>query len=384
MSFGPPSDSISIGEFAQLGSDTLARLSREVGEVWRDLGAEEQQKISEELSIQDMYKETERILTDEALCNILSGEYNKHAIKAKDQGYELYSRKEDDPAGFQLLATLEQTSLQHWPPHKQSVYYFRKNKRIEENALTEVKPTTGGNSATPGDNEVIVTISFHSRPTRGASRNETTTNALVLDATFAFLSSQTLQNVFNTVPCPYKNLPQEIWESSELIGYETAALDPRAVYGGVVIENEAYGSKERPWARSLEELSKRNGPKLLSAKKETLSEVRIGSLSLKLHTPYWLIHHGNCMHCWVVDSIRLLNPDDPVTGYPLQLFMNRQTYPTCLHCGRNPVKLAINGDHRLGESPSRICEICWKMIDGPSTDPVTRRKDSVLVVPFIG
>jgi hypothetical protein len=49
MSFGPPSDEISIGNFAQLGSSTLARLSQDVGEVWLDLAGEEQQKISEEL-----------------------------------------------------------------------------------------------------------------------------------------------------------------------------------------------------------------------------------------------------------------------------------------------------------------------------------------------
>jgi hypothetical protein len=49
MSFGPSSDEISIGKFAQLGSSTLARLSQDVGEVWLDLAGEEQQKISEEL-----------------------------------------------------------------------------------------------------------------------------------------------------------------------------------------------------------------------------------------------------------------------------------------------------------------------------------------------
>lgn len=48
----------------------------------------------------------------------------------------------------------------------------------------------------------------------------------------------------------------------------------------------------------------------LTEKRPTLTkgapmhETKFNSLSLRLHTPYWLMHAGNCEHFFVIDDIR--------------------------------------------------------------------------------
>ncbi len=78
----------------------------------------------------------------------------------------------------------------------------------------------------------------------------------------------------------------------------------------------------------------------------------------------------------------LASSSDPRTGYPIALYLSKQPHPTCQHCGRNPVTLAVNGDPRLGESPSRICEPCWKLMGPPKVNPLDT-DSGVVVVPCV-
>jgi len=139
---------------------------------------------------------------------------------------------------------------------------------------------------------------------------------------------------------------------------------------------------------------------------ETIQEMQIlqntllGELNLQIQLPYWIMHQGNCSHCWVVEGIRydirlmtvqvvhliihisLANTSDPRSAYPIELYQSKQPHPTCHHCGRNPVTLAVNGDPRLGESPSRICEPCWKIMGPPQAKPQDK-DNAVVVVPCV-
>jgi hypothetical protein len=132
-----------------------------------------------------------------------------------------------------------------------------------------------------------------------------------------------------------------------------------------------------------------------------LQNTLLGELNLQIQLPYWIMHQGNCSHCWVVEGIRygirlvtvqefihliihisMENTSDPRSGYPIGLYQSKQPHPTCNHCGRNPVTLAVNGDPRLGESPSRICEPCWKIMGPPQTKS-QGRDNAVVVVPCV-
>jgi len=67
------------------------------------------------------------------------------------------------------------------------------------------------------------------------------------DAVLAFLSSQSLADVFDAVPCPSKDIPLEVVESGAVNGFD---MDKRFVAnGGIVINGIAYGSSTGEWAR---------------------------------------------------------------------------------------------------------------------------------------
>ena len=108
----------------------------------------------------------------------------------------------------------------------------------------------------------------------------------------------------------------------------------------------------------------------------------LGEMHLKVQMPYWILHQGNCYHCIVISSIRLISPTDPSNNYAIASFLARQHIPTCHHCGRNPVTLVVNGDTRLGESPSRLCQTCWRVMGLPKGDLMSGER--VIVVPFMG
>ena len=109
-----------------------------------------------------------------------------------------------------------------------------------------------GTSPTGSDtsSEAIVTVSYNSRVTKPSNRNESWTNNFELDAVYSFLSSQTLQDVYDAFPCPVKHLPTEKWEGSDLVGYEMKEKDGGSHTGGFIIGDCAYGDEDGNWARS--------------------------------------------------------------------------------------------------------------------------------------
>ena len=67
------------------------------------------------------------------------------------------------------------------------------------------------------------------------------------DAVLAFLSSQSLADVFDAVPCSSKDIPLEVIEGGAANGFD---MDKRFVAnGGIVINGTAYGSSTGEWAR---------------------------------------------------------------------------------------------------------------------------------------
>lgn len=53
---------------------------------------------------------------------------------------------------------------------------------------------------------------------------------------------------------------------------------------------------------SIQTLTEKKRPTL--TKGPPMHDTRFESLSLRLHTPYWLVHGGNCEHFFVVDHVR--------------------------------------------------------------------------------
>ncbi|TFK20984.1 hypothetical protein FA15DRAFT_598763 [Coprinopsis marcescibilis] len=96
-------------------------------------------------------------------------------------------------------------------------------------------------------------------------------------------------------------------------------------------------------------------------------EVKLSSLSARLHKPYTLLHSGNCEH-----FIVLRHPSDPVSGYPQILQVTPPISTLCRACHKVPAVLSVVGDIRLGESPCILCGPCWDAMGLPvDTEAIT-------------
>lgn len=150
-------------------------------------------------------------------------------------------------------------------------------------------------------------------------------------STYALLSSQTLGDLYDAIPCPSKEYPGEMRnEDGQLTGYD---LKKRDLSGCVMcvsgtaygdgLEVEDYAECDLCFLRFYENRVDQHHSKLCqyldySAKQSSASsrpaislrrgsnihDVQFRSLKLSLHFPNWILHHGNCEHYFVVDQIR--------------------------------------------------------------------------------
>jgi len=240
---------------------------------------------------------------------------------------------------------------QHRLPQEAAVF-IRGPKNSDINTLTEIKQAKNG--STPDPHPAVVTVSVYNRLTWSY-------NFVYRSSQHVVLSSNTLGELYNVIPCPSKELPDESTVDGLLVGYESG---PSKYPGGyvVVIEGTAYGEglTENDYASKL--VAHTSKPLAIGSKTH---ETPFSSLSLRLNHPYWLVHHGNCEHFLVVDQIRLLHPHDPPSGYPLTTHITPPLLGNCRACSKVPAVYSIVGDIRLGESPCILCAPCWRNMGMP-------------------
>ena len=127
----------------------------------------------------------------------------------------------------------------------------------------------------------------------------------------------------------------------------------------------------------------------------SIHDVKLSSLAIRLHEPYWILHSGSCEHFFTFTAIRCVtlwnsivrslivngrfrlgHPSDPQTGYPLTTQITPLVRESCRVCTKVPARYSIIGDMRLGESPFLICGPCWRWMGQPKDGA------DVLVVPL--
>jgi snRNA-activating protein complex subunit 3 len=175
-------------------------------------------------------------------------------------------------------------------------------------------------SLSASTHEALLTISVYVRVSWNQSYLSRASQHLLL-------ASQTLGDLFETIPCTSNELPNEIIEDDHIIGYDNSEL-PNSSGCAMCIEGLVYGDgqSEEDYAEYLplspffrHDLGLINNPSKLMKlvdnmpvqkrppiKKSAtfLHETPFTSISLRLHYPYWLLHQGNCEHFLVVDEIR--------------------------------------------------------------------------------
>ena len=94
---------------------------------------------------------------------------------------------------------------------------------------------------------------------------------------------------------------------------------------------------------------------------ETMENVRLDSLSVRLGYPYLYTHQGDHEHLFSFIDIRLLGPGDPqsVSEYPLIRSVGYQTGRYCMVCQTTIANWVTMDNSRLPEDPFFWCNNCY-------------------------
>ncbi|KZT26698.1 hypothetical protein NEOLEDRAFT_1146996 [Neolentinus lepideus HHB14362 ss-1] len=380
--FGPPSEPIDVAAFVQASKDAKL-FSQSTGAVaardhWHILPEERNQVMSMECSVDDIKSTLVNTLDDPMLAANLfkSHEATVASIhETADSSNRRKRRRLLDPASesVEVLAlrdNLDRVQLKSWQLSLDSALFMRAPKNSDQNTLHQMKKTSS--EAVNDTEQAIITITVHNRVPWGPGY-------LTRSSQHAVLSSQTLSDLFEAIPCTSNEIPPETLRDGEVIGYDDK-LPPAPSSGCVIcVEGVAYGDgqEEPDYAdKLLQLLEKSPETRRPSLKKgSSIYDTQFSTLTLRLNEPYWLLHQGNCEHFLVVDQIRLLHPDDPTSGYPLTVQITPPLLDLCRACGKVPAVFSIVGDVRLGESPCVLCAPCWRNMGDP-------QDESVMIVPL--
>jgi len=320
-----------------------------------------------------------------------------------------------------LSRSIASTSLKIWELKPAAGPYIRTGHISDQNAIvcpqfnhnTEDNPTI--------NHEVLITLTTYTRnrwyPYRFSRASQ-----------HVLSSSRTLADVWNCVPCDLKGdgrMPTEVIESepldlsfephpgmqmkSRVVGYSQGHIEDSEQDSMVmVIGSKAYcdgrgspdcADKLLSHIQALMRAEATNSdidPQLLLApyerpkritslhKGSPIHETSLRSLSMRINEPYWILHRGDCEHWFVINEIRLQNPRDPNSGYPIGIQRTPTVRPICRICTKVPATFSILNDIRLGESPCMVCKLCWELFGGP---PPLKEGDDldarVVVVPML-
>ncbi|KAI9508786.1 snRNA-activating protein of 50kDa MW C terminal-domain-containing protein [Russula earlei] len=374
---GPPSEPIHIGEFLGSARDNVACASAAPASPQQVAGGvnPSQDSIVSECNIDDIRSKLSDIFDDPRLyvharhvhdtsVNTTYDLADRSSSGKRKRKREVVSELEDTPNLIALKDGLANIKLNSWPLPQEAAVFIRGPKNSDINTLTEIKRAKNGSAAAALS--AVVTISVYNRLSWSY-------NFVYRSSQHAVLSSNTLGELYDVIPCTSNELSDESTLDGTFVGYEPG---PSKHPGGcvVVIEGTAYGDglTRTDYASSLVAIS---DPLTLGSK---MHDTPFSSLSLRLNYPYWLLHRGNCEHFLVIDQIRLFHPHDPPTGYPLTSQLTPPLLGNCRACSKVPGVYSIVGDVRLGESPCILCAPCWRNMGMPKG----KDAETIMVIPL--
>ncbi|KAF6761270.1 snRNA-activating protein of 50kDa MW C terminal-domain-containing protein [Ephemerocybe angulata] len=360
--FGPPSEQINIASFIKDAQQLLLSGSAQASP---EQNSDVDMDIEQECSVSDIKEELERILDDPLFSGQLAKDHEQmvgalyaNFARSRKPGKKpmLPDPENVKPEVLALQRELDAVPLKSWTLNTQSVMFIRPPRNADYNSFDCLRPTPEG-AAVTGSSEAILTISLYNRVLWGPSY-------ATRICQHAYLASQTLQDVYEMLPCIYKANP----------GDNPAGMSPGCT---ICIENMLYSDTAAYSNQVLGHFaSAKRAPTARPAVAHTaMGETKLASLSLRLHLPYQILHAGNCEHFMVVEEIRLYHSSDPVTGYPIVLQLTPPLSSLCYACHKVSATLSVAGDVRLGESPSLLCGPCWTAL-GESRD------EEVIVTPL--
>ncbi|EJF65316.1 hypothetical protein DICSQDRAFT_50534 [Dichomitus squalens LYAD-421 SS1] len=300
-------------------------------------------------------------------------------IRKKRKRTTLADPGAEAPGVTALRLKHEAIHLRCWPLTIHAASFIRPTRQQDHNTLINVKSLGVGPTSAAGDHDALLSVTVYNRLSWGQK-------ILSRASQHVLLSSQSLRDLFEAIPCTSKEIPHETRdETGTVTGYRSRRSgDDMAVDddtgAAVCIEDVLYGDcqSEDDYAdkvlRQLQSLPEEKRPSL--TKGGPMHDTKLSSLTVRLNEPYWLLHAGSCEHFFTFTTIRLRHPSDPPVGYPLTTQITPPLCDNCRVCTKVPAVYSVVGDIRLGESPFLICGPCWRWM-GNSSD-----ESEVLVVPL--
>ncbi|KAJ7178353.1 snRNA-activating protein of 50kDa MW C terminal-domain-containing protein [Mycena crocata] len=365
--FGPPSEPINVAQFIQSTSAVIFL-------------PQHPPEIAAQCSVTDIRDSLTSVGNDAHLMAHLIKNHEL-AIASLHMAAERTARSRkrppardtsnDTPEILKLQSELENISLESWKLQSNSAIFIRPTKGSDQNSLLHDKYTRTEDGRLFMDTpQAVITVTVHNKLSWRQTHVSRSSRHVIL-------SSQTLGDLFEMIPCISNEIPEEILDDERITGYRNdVPTRPGCV---ICIEGVAYGDGESEfdYADRLIQHTQTIPKESASITKAPTSmhDTPLSTLSLRIGEPYWLLHHGNCEHFVVLDQIRLQHPSDKPSGYPLTIQITPPLLDGCRGCTKVPAVWSIVNDERLGESPCPLCATCWTAMGDP-------KNDKVVVVPF--
>ncbi|KAH9931093.1 snRNA-activating protein of 50kDa MW C terminal-domain-containing protein [Epithele typhae] len=375
-------------EIGTSGAPSQARgLQLSAREEWSTLDAAQQEAVQSECCVDDLRALLNDTMSNPRLMNHVTRTHDAF-VQAIYETAEPTRRKrkratfadpEDElPEVRALRLKHEAIALKCWPLTIHAASFIRPSKQSDHNTLVNVKTIGSGPTSEGQRDDALLFVTVYNRLSWGQKFLSRASQHVVL-------SSQTIGDFYEAIPCSSNERPLEVHDDSgDIIGYKSRQSDDMATDAStsgamVCIENVLYGDgqDEHDYAdkamQLVQTLPENSRPHVsLGA---SMHDVKFASLTMRLHEPYWIVHAGKCEHWFIVSSIRLRHPSDPRSGYPLTTQITPALSEICRVCTKVPALFSVVGDMRFGESPFLICGPCWRWMGEPKDG------SEVLVVP---
>ncbi|KAK7005660.1 expansin-like EG45 domain-containing protein [Favolaschia claudopus] len=369
--FGPPSELISIAHFIQSTSQALAASVPEFPPG-----------IAEQCSVADIRDSLNAVADNPRLMAHLI-KTHEFTVSSLHMAAEKPTRSRkrpperdtmnDTPETVAFQQVLDNVPLESCKLTAKASIFIRPVKSTDQNILPRAKMTRTDDGRLSADVlQAVITFTVNTKLSWRQTHVSRSSKHIIL-------SSQTLGDLFECIPCTSNELPEEtVGDGNGVTGYSSDS--PRRPGCVICIEGLAYGDGESEvdyadkLIQHLQTFAKDSPPALIKAT-TSMHDTPLSTLSLRIGEPYWVLHQGNCEHFIVIDQIRLQHPSDMPSGYPLTIQITPPAPDVCRGCTKVPAALSIVNDERLGETPCPLCIPCWTAMGNP-------QNDKVLVVPF--
>ncbi|PIL36186.1 hypothetical protein GSI_01846 [Ganoderma sinense ZZ0214-1] len=245
---GPPSEPIKVSDFLDTAQEleegsegspipvfaqSSAALSADIRTLWTSLPEAEREKIQLECRVDNLRNELE-----DTICNPQLMAYTKrvhdaavHAIyetaettRKKRKRTTVADPESEVPETTALRLKHEAIRLKCWPLTIVAASFIRPPRQPDHNTLIDVKKLSASQAK---DNDALLFITVYNRLSWGQK-------FLLRASQHVLLSSQSLGELFDAIPCTSKEIPDEtLDEASVFIGYKVpGSEDSMALDGG--------------------------------------------------------------------------------------------------------------------------------------------------------